>query len=86
MVGSGFDSGKSGTRQGCPSLGPQEEYLRILVVEDDQEAARYLKKGLQESGFNVTLTPDGDEGLVLAMAGGLLKLLSTFWHHRSQRL
>jgi len=44
--------------------------LRILVVEDDQEAARYLKKGLQESGFNVTLTPDGDEGLVLAMAGG----------------
>lgn len=44
--------------------------MRILVVEDDQEAARYLKKGLQESGFNVTLTPDGDEGLVQAMAGG----------------
>ncbi len=44
--------------------------MRILVVEDDLEAARYLKKGLQESGYNVTVTPDGDEGLVLAMGGG----------------
>ena len=44
--------------------------LRILVVEDDREAARYLKKGLQESGFNVTLTSDGDEGFVLARRGG----------------
>mgnify|MGYP001822093585 CR=1 FL=1 len=44
--------------------------MRIRVVEDDREAAGYLKKGLQESGFNVTLTSDGDEGLVLARRRG----------------
>lgn len=46
------------------------DVLRILVVEDDREAARYLKKGLQESGFNVTITADGEEGLILARKGG----------------
>ena len=44
--------------------------MRILVVEDDREASRYLKKGLTESGYNVTVTADGDEGLVLASGGG----------------
>lgn len=44
--------------------------MRILVVEDDHEAASYLKKGLHESGFNVTVTTDGDEGLVVAKGGG----------------
>jgi len=44
--------------------------LRILVVEDDLKAAQYLKKGLEESGFNVTHTADGDVGIVLASGGG----------------
>ncbi len=44
--------------------------MRILVIEDDREAARYLHKGLRENGCNVTLSADGDEGLTLARRGG----------------
>jgi len=44
--------------------------MRILVVEDDQEAARYLQKGLQESGYHMTVETDGDKGLITALAGG----------------
>ncbi len=49
--------------------------MRILIVEDDREAARYLKKGLQESGYNVRLATDGDEGLALALGGGFACLI-----------
>jgi two-component system, OmpR family, response regulator len=37
--------------------------MRILIVEDDREAAAYLKKGLSESGHAVTLEEAGREGL-----------------------
>jgi len=37
--------------------------MRILIVEDDREAAAYLKKGLSESGHSVTLEETGREGL-----------------------
>lgn len=40
--------------------------MRILLIEDDQEAARYLTKGLAESGHVVDHAPDGPRGLVLA--------------------
>jgi two-component system OmpR family response regulator len=40
--------------------------VRILLIEDDQEAARYLTKGLAESGHVVDHAPDGPRGLVLA--------------------
>lgn len=37
--------------------------MRILIVEDDLEAAAYLAKGLKESGFVVDHAPDGREAL-----------------------
>jgi len=40
--------------------------LRILVIEDDSEAASYLVKGLTESGYTVDCAEDGPNGLYLA--------------------
>jgi len=40
--------------------------MRLLLIEDDREAARYLTKGLAESGHVVDHAPDGPQGLVLA--------------------
>ena len=37
--------------------------MRILVVEDDREAASYLTRGLKESGHIVDHAPDGQDGL-----------------------
>jgi two-component system, OmpR family, response regulator len=39
--------------------------MRLLVVEDDREAAAYLVKGLKESGHVVDHARDGVEGLSL---------------------
>lgn len=40
--------------------------MRILVIDDDREAANYLAKGLRENGFAVDLSHDGADGLALA--------------------
>ena len=40
--------------------------MRILIVEDDEETAGYIAKGLKESGFSATVAHDGKEGLLLA--------------------
>ncbi len=42
--------------------------MRILVVEDDLEAQRYLVQGLKESGHVVDEAADGDTGLNLALS------------------
>jgi two-component system, OmpR family, response regulator len=36
--------------------------MRVLVVEDDGKAARFLKQGLEEEGHEVDVAADGDEG------------------------
>ena len=41
--------------------------MHVLVVEDDIETARYLQKGLTESGHVVELVHDGADGLALAL-------------------
>ncbi len=43
--------------------------MRILVIEDDKDAASWLVKGLKESGHIVDHAGDGDKGLELASAG-----------------
>lgn len=43
--------------------------MRILMIEDDLEAARYLSKGLSETGHVVDHAADGDTGLHLALTG-----------------
>ena len=40
--------------------------MRILVIEDEADTARYLCKGLRESGYSVAHCADGMEGLHLA--------------------
>jgi two-component system, OmpR family, response regulator len=44
--------------------------MKILVIEDDDEAAAYLRKGLAESGHQVDIAIDGKEGLNRASGGG----------------
>jgi two-component system OmpR family response regulator len=44
--------------------------MKILVIEDDDEAAAHLKKGLAESGHLVDVAVDGREGLDRASGGG----------------
>jgi two-component system OmpR family response regulator len=45
---------------------PKDETMRILLVEDDAEVARFVKKGLQEAGHNVEHASNGRDGLFLA--------------------
>lgn len=40
--------------------------MRILVIEDDRDAASWLIKGLKESNHIVDLAGDGEEGLAMA--------------------
>jgi DNA-binding response OmpR family regulator len=42
--------------------------MRILLIEDDQQAASYLLKGLAESGYVVEHALDGEQGLQLALS------------------
>ncbi len=43
--------------------------MRILVIEDDRDAASWLLKGLAESGHVADLATNGEEGLALARDG-----------------
>jgi two-component system, OmpR family, response regulator len=43
--------------------------MRILVIEDDRDAAQYLAKGLRESGHGAEVAEDGREGLLMAAVG-----------------
>ena len=40
--------------------------MRILIIEDDRDAAQYLAKGLRESGHSAEIAEDGREGLLRA--------------------
>jgi two-component system copper resistance phosphate regulon response regulator CusR len=40
--------------------------MRILIVEDDDKTAAYLRKGLTENGFVADTAADGEDGLHLA--------------------
>src|SRR5712691_7257382 len=40
--------------------------MRILVAEDEQKIAAFLRKGLEESGYVVDVAATGDDGLYLA--------------------
>src|SRR5271157_4632537 len=41
--------------------------MRILVIEDEGKTAKFLKKGLGETGFVVDVAEDGLEGLHMAL-------------------
>ncbi len=44
--------------------------MKILVIEDDNETAAYVARGLREHGHVVDLAPTGQDGLFLATGGG----------------
>ena len=41
--------------------------MRILVVEDEQKVASFIKRGLEEEGYAVDVAADGEEGLAMAL-------------------
>ena len=41
--------------------------MHILIIEDDQQTAAYLRKGLEQSGHTVDHAADGKDGLFMAM-------------------
>ena len=43
--------------------------MHVLLIEDDLEAARFLVKGLRESGYTVDHAAEGRAGLLRATAG-----------------
>ena len=44
--------------------------MRVLVVEDDLEAAAAMKRGLADAGHEVEHAPDGEQGHTAASRGG----------------
>ena len=44
--------------------------MKVLVVEDEKNIASFVRKGLQEAGFTVTVCRNGDEAFSLARSGG----------------
>lgn len=49
--------------------------MRLLIVEDDREAALSLRSVLAEGGYECTLAADGEEGLALARGGSFEVLI-----------
>src|SRR5580692_2122301 len=43
--------------------------MRLLIIEDDNRTARYLLRGLSESGHVVDHAAEGETGLALALEG-----------------
>lgn len=50
--------------------------IKILIVEDEQRVAGLLQRGLEESGYQVTLAFDGQMGLHLFRSGSFDLLIS----------
>jgi two-component system OmpR family response regulator len=43
--------------------------MHVLIIEDDQETAAYMRKGLGEAGYTVDHAANGRDGLFLATSG-----------------
>ena len=59
--------------RGCIAAGGdagRAAVVKILVIEDEAKSAAYLAKGLNENGFVVDVSGDGESGLQRALHGG----------------
>ena len=43
--------------------------MKVLIIEDDRQAAAYLKKALDEAGHMADIAYTGDEGYAMAVSG-----------------
>jgi len=43
--------------------------MKILVIEDEKKVANFIKRGLEEDGYAVTIVTDGAEGLKQSLSG-----------------
>ena len=43
--------------------------MKILIVEDEKKVASFIKRGLEDDGYQVTLSHDGADGLKRANSG-----------------
>jgi len=43
--------------------------MRILVAEDDEKIAEFIRKGLEQSSYSVNIATNGDEALAHALTG-----------------
>ena len=50
-------------------IGRNPNSMRILVIEDDRDAASWLIKGLTESGHVTDHAANGEDGLAMALEG-----------------
>ena len=41
--------------------------MHVLLIEDDEGIARVIRRGLEASGYRVTVSEDGETGLKLAL-------------------
>ena len=48
---------------------PDRVTMRLLVIEDDRDAADYLVKAFREVGHVADAATDGDDGLAMALSG-----------------
>src|ERR1700682_3338868 len=53
--------------------------IRILVIEDEDEIADFLLRGLREEGFTVERAADGDEGWHYLKTGTWDAVLLDWW-------
>jgi len=64
-----FETGKHQALAVSPPETLDHWVMRILVIEDDRDAAAFLTRGLTESGHVVDHAGDGAEGLTLGREG-----------------
>jgi heavy metal response regulator len=43
--------------------------MKVLIVEDEKKVASFIKRGLEDEGYQVTLSHDGADGLKKAVSG-----------------
>ncbi len=65
-AGGGFGGGRPREESGDRPFFGYDGAMKILVIEDDAQAAAYLVKGLKESGHVVDHAADGKDGLFMA--------------------
>ena len=53
----------------APEVQPDRVTMRLLVIEDDRDAADYLVKAFREVGHVADSAADGDDGLTMAIDG-----------------